>query len=184
MTQPEYPAQIRGRTVLLRDFRVDDEDAVLEIAGDVSVSHWLSHDSKNREEVRAMLAGAIERAQLQPRQEWYLAVVVPASDRVVGFARLARAGVEAGKFGCAIRADEQRNGYATDAARTLIDFGFRDLKLHRISVAIGPDNARSIAGAKRLGFQYEGRLRDHVFTNGAWRDSLLYSMLAHEWNPV
>jgi RimJ/RimL family protein N-acetyltransferase len=28
---------------------------------------------------------------------------------------------------------------------------------------------------------YEGRLRDHVHTNGAWRDSLLYSVLAHEW---
>jgi ribosomal-protein-alanine N-acetyltransferase len=27
----------------------------------------------------------------------------------------------------------------------------------------------------------EGRLRDHVFTNGAWRDSILYSLLAHEW---
>ena len=30
---------------------------------------------------------------------------------------------------------------------------------------------------------YEGRIRDHVFTNGAWRDSLLYSLLAGEWAP-
>jgi ribosomal-protein-alanine N-acetyltransferase len=27
----------------------------------------------------------------------------------------------------------------------------------------------------------EGRIRDHVFTNGAWRDSLLYSVLDREW---
>jgi RimJ/RimL family protein N-acetyltransferase len=90
-------------------------------------------------------------------------------------------GVKAGKLGYAIRADEWGNGYATDAARTMTDFGFRDLGLHRMSVTIGPDNAPSIAVAKRLGFQYEGRIRDHGYTGGASRDSLLYSLLEHEW---
>lgn len=47
--------------------------------------------------------------------------------------------------------------------------------------AIGPDNAASIAVATKLGMQYEGRIRDHVYTNGAWRDSLLYSVLSDEW---
>ncbi len=28
---------------------------------------------------------------------------------------------------------------------------------------------------------YEGRIRDHVHTNGQWRDSLLYSVLTDEW---
>jgi hypothetical protein len=45
-------------------------------------------------------------------------------------------------------------------------------------------DAASIAVAERLGMQYEGRIRDHVFTNGAWRDSLLYSVLEHEWNSA
>jgi ribosomal-protein-alanine N-acetyltransferase len=44
-----------------------------------------------------------------------------------------------------------------------------------------PDNAASIAVAKHLGMSYEGRIRDHVFTNGGWRDSLLYSGLEDEW---
>lgn len=76
------------------------------------------------------------------------------------------------------------HGYATDAARTLTDFGFRELGLHRISAAIGPDNGGSIVVAERLGMKYEGRIRDHVFTNGAWRDSLLYAVLVDEWPPV
>ena len=62
-----------------------------------------------------------------------------------------------------------------------MEFGFRELKLHRISAAIGPDNAASIVIARRLGMTYEGRIRDHVFTNGKWRDSLLYSVLVDEW---
>lgn len=182
MSLAEFPATIPGATVVLRDFRLDDVDAVLEVAGDDRVTRWLSHDSKDRAQVEEMLTGAIERGQADPRQEWYLAATLPDSDRLIGFARIARAGVEAGKLGYAIRADEQGKGYATDAARTLTTFGFRELGLHRVSAAIGPDNAPSVAAIKRLGFQYEGRLRDHVFTNGAWRDSLLYSVLAHEWS--
>nr|WP_232521406.1 GNAT family protein [Micromonospora phaseoli] len=83
-----------------------------------------------------------------------------------------------------MNADHWGYGYATDAARVIIDYGFRELKLHRITAAIGPDNAASIAVVKRLGMQYEGRLRDHVYTNGAWRDSLLYSILAPEWTAA
>jgi RimJ/RimL family protein N-acetyltransferase len=64
----------------------------------------------------------------------------------------------------------------------MISFGFQVQDLHRITAAIGPDNTASIAVVKKLGFTREGRLRDHVFTNGAWRDSELYSILVHEWN--
>jgi ribosomal-protein-alanine N-acetyltransferase len=63
----------------------------------------------------------------------------------------------------------------------MIAFGFEELHLHRISAAIGPDNIGSIAVVRKLGMQYEGRLRDHVFTNGTWRDSVLYAVLEQEW---
>jgi RimJ/RimL family protein N-acetyltransferase len=74
-------------------------------------------------------------------------------------------------------------GYATDAARAMVTFGFRYLGLHRIKSAIRvPADAGSIAVVRRLGFQYEGRIRDHVCTNGAWRDRLLYSLLDRDWD--
>jgi RimJ/RimL family protein N-acetyltransferase len=177
-----HPVKLAGAKVVLREFHLGDEDDVLAIVGDDQVTVWLSHDSRNRDEARAMLTGAMERAQHDPRSEYYLAVALPDSDRLIGFARLGLDGVKAGKLGYAVRHDEWGKGYATDAARTMMDFGFCDLGLHRISVAIGPENTASIAVANRLGFQYEGRIRDHVFTNGAWRDSLLYSVLEHEWH--
>jgi ribosomal-protein-alanine N-acetyltransferase len=64
--------------------------------------------------------------------------------------------------------------------QTIEQNSFRVLELHRITAAIGPDNAPSIAVVKKLGFTREGRLRDHVLTNGAWRDSEFYSILMHD----
>lgn len=176
-----YPLQLTGRRVILRDFQLEDAAAAHSVVGDDTVTRWLSFDTRTRAQTSTMIASAIERAQQDPRTEFYLAVTLP-NDDLIGFARLGLDGVRAAKLGYAIRADQWGRGYATDAARTLVNYGFEQLDLHRISAAIGPDNAPSIALVQRLGFQYEGCIRDHVYTNGAWRDSLLYSLLAPEWN--
>jgi [ribosomal protein S5]-alanine N-acetyltransferase len=175
-----YPLRIAGRSITLRDFRREDVDAAHAVIGDEKVTRWLSFDTRSRAETSTMIEGVVEQAQVEPRTEFYLAVTLP-DDDLIGFARLALDGVRAGKLGYAIRADQWGKGYATDAARTLIGYGFEQLSLHRISAAIGPDNDPSIALVRRLGFQYEGRIRDHVHTNGAWRDSMLFSILTNEW---
>jgi len=172
-----YPVELEGAKVWLREFRRDDVDAALALVGDDRVTRWLSFDSRTREQAVDMIEGTIERAQQEPRTEYYLAVTIDA-DELVGFARLGLTGVQAAKIGYAIAADHWGNGYALDATRTLVSFAFGPLGLHRISAAIGPDNEPSIAVVKRLGMNYEGRLRHHVFTNGAWRDSLLYAAIA------
>jgi [ribosomal protein S5]-alanine N-acetyltransferase len=176
-----YPVQVTGDRVRLREFREDDVDQALALVGDDRVTTFLSFDSRTHAETAAMVRGIVERAQADPRTEYYLAVTSLTSDDLIGFVRLAFAGVQAGKLGYAVAADHWGHGYATDAAATMLEFGFTTLGLHRISAAIGPDNAASIQVVKRLGFHHEGRLRDHVHTNGAWRDSELYSVLAHEW---
>lgn len=169
---------LSGQRIHLREFTLSDVDDALAIVGDDRVTRSLSFDTRDRPATHAMLASAIAAAAANPRAEFYLAVVLPANDRVIGFARLALGGVKAAKLGYAIHADHWGHGYATEAARTLTAYGFDHLGLHRITAAVGPDNEPSKRVLKRLGFTHEGRLRDHVWTNGAWRDSLLYSLLA------
>ncbi|MFM9681701.1 GNAT family N-acetyltransferase [Streptomyces brasiliscabiei] len=177
-----YPIRIVGDQVVLREFTLDDVDDVLAIIGDDVVTTWLSFDSRDRAQAVAMIEGTIERATQEPRTEFYLGVTKRDDDSVIGFARIGLSGVQAGKLGYAIAAKEWGRGYATDAARTLVTYAFTELGLHRITAAIGPDNVASIAVVQQLGFTREGTLRDHVFTNGQWRDSVLFSVLSHEWS--
>jgi RimJ/RimL family protein N-acetyltransferase len=178
----QHGVTLTGDRVRLREFRLNDLDDADAILGDDRVTRWLSFDSRTREQQAKVLTGAIERAKHTPRTEYYLAITTHTDDRLIGFVRLGLGGVRAAKLGAAIAAGHWGHGYAHDATRTIIDFAFTTLELHRISGAIGPDNAASIALVTRLGFTQEGWLRDHVFTNGAWRDSILYSLLAHEWH--
>ncbi|WP_255375904.1 GNAT family N-acetyltransferase [Saccharomonospora sp. CUA-673] len=173
-----------GKHVRIREFTPDDLDDVHRIVGDERVTAHLSFDARTRDEASAMLNGILERAQVEPRSEYYLAITPKGespSGGVVGFARLGFAGVQAAKLGYAIAADHQGRGYATDTVRAMLELAFGALQRHRVSAAIGPENAASHAVVQRVGFTREGILRDHVFTNGAWRDSVLYSILADEW---
>jgi ribosomal-protein-alanine N-acetyltransferase len=177
-----HPVRLTGKHVILREFTAADLDGALAIVGDDRVTQWLSFDSRSRAEAETMLTGILERAKAEPRAEYYLAVTLPGSEeQVAGFCRLGLTGVKAAKVGYAIRPEFQGRGYATDAARAIVSFGFTELGLHRVSAAIGPDNAPSLAMMPALGFSHEGRIRDHVHTNGAWRDSELYSVLEHDW---
>jgi [ribosomal protein S5]-alanine N-acetyltransferase len=103
---------------------------------------------------------------------------------MIGFARLGLDRPGTAELGYAIRHDAWGHGYATEASTIILDFGFTTLGLHRVQAACGPDNLASQRVLARLGFRPEGRMRDHVFTNGAWRDSLLYSILADEWSSL
>jgi RimJ/RimL family protein N-acetyltransferase len=47
--------------------------------------------------------------------------------------------------------------------------------------ARSPTNEASARLMNRLGMREEGRIRDHVFVRGAWRDSVVHSILEDEW---
>lgn len=172
-----FPLTLSGERVSLREFTPEDLDVVARIVGDDRVTTFLSFDSRTRDQASATLTGMLSSARAEPRTEFYLAIEPLDSPPAVGFIRLALSGVRAAKVGYAVAADQWGRGYATDAVQTMVRYAWDVLDLHRITAAIGPQNTASIAVVKRVGMEYEGRLRDHVFTNGAWRDSLLYSII-------
>jgi ribosomal-protein-alanine N-acetyltransferase len=171
---------LTGDGICLRELRPEDLDDLFAITGDDRVTSWLAFDSHDRGQAERLLTASIADATAEPRTAYLLAITPSGDDRMIGFARLGLGGVQAAKLGYVIAADQWGHGYATDAARTMLRFAFGPLALHRVTAAIGPENSASIAVVKHLGFSYEGHLRDHVFTNGAWRDSLLFSLLNTE----
>lgn len=68
-------------------------------------------------------------------------------------------------------------GYAFDALRTLIRFGFRDMNLRRIGLRVDANHPRAIALYERLGFEHEGRQRGAHWSRGAAIDFVVMSIL-------
>lgn len=175
-----YPVRIEGERIVLREFEERDLDASMAVVGDPDVTVYLSFDARTREEQAERLAADIARAKTEPRPDYYLAIADRQTDELIGFIRIGLGGHRSGELGYALRKDRWRQGYTYEAAQLVLAFAFEELGTHRIQAACGPDNLASQAMLRRLGFEYEGRMRDHVFTNGGWRDSLLYSVVGSE----
>ena len=63
-------------------------------------------------------------------------------------------------------------GYATEAARAVLDFGFSNMNLQRISAWCIADNIGSARVLEKLGMSLKGRVRDHQYFKGSWWDTL------------
>ena len=68
-------------------------------------------------------------------------------------------------------------GIVTEAMSTVITYGFTKMKLHRISAEIEDDNPASIALIKKLGFSFEGTLKECEIKNGRFINLQLYAIL-------
>ncbi|PEA53655.1 N-acetyltransferase [Bacillus pseudomycoides] len=73
-------------------------------------------------------------------------------------------------------------GFATEAAKACISYGFEKLQLNRIEAGCHASNAQSERMMKRLGMQYEGTMRKDMFVKGAYRDTKIYSILREEYD--
>ena len=72
-------------------------------------------------------------------------------------------------------------GYATEAAREMLRYGFEDLGLHRIFASHFKHNAASGRILVKLGMHYEGCQREHLRKWDEFVDSELYGSLRQEW---
>lgn len=73
------------------------------------------------------------------------------------------------------------NGYGTEAAALLINYGFEQLNLHRISSSVYEFNERSIKMHQKLGFKKEGCCRKEIYKNGKYWDKIIFGLLREEW---
>ena len=74
-----------------------------------------------------------------------------------------------------------RQGYMTEAVRTVLPFVFKTLRLHRLEAACLPENIASVGLLKKCGFSQEGVARKYLQINGLWQDHLLFALLDEDY---
>ena len=72
-------------------------------------------------------------------------------------------------------------GYATEAAREMLRYGFEQLNLHRIFATHFKHNAASGRVLQKLGMRHEGCQREHFRKWDQFVDAELYGILRQEW---
>jgi RimJ/RimL family protein N-acetyltransferase len=85
-------------------------------------------------------------------------------------------------FGVVVGRAHRRQGYAADAVRMLLRYGFWERRYQKCNSACVHTNQASIRLHKTLGFVEEGRRRRQLFLNGRYYDDLLFGLTREEFD--
>lgn len=83
-------------------------------------------------------------------------------------------------LGYNVRSDQWGHGFASEAVRAIIDFGFEHgviAPINRIQAITVPVNVGSERVLKKLGFQHEGLMRQYGFWKGEFHDMNRFSLI-------
>lgn len=116
-------------------------------------------------------------------QDFTYGVFDPGETHVLGSTGLhTRSGPDAREIGYWVHVEHTGQGLATEIAGALTRVGFEVDKLQRIEIHCAPDNARSAAVARKLGYVHEGTLRQRLRqSDGSLRDTMIWSLFAEDF---
>jgi len=169
--------------LLLRDFIEDDWQAVHEYAVDPEVVRFMDWGPNTEQQTKDFIARTIGHRQEEPRRAFELAVVLKDSNRLIGGCglRISRPEHHCGDIGYIFNRQFWGHGYATEASRAIVRFGFEQCGLHRIFATCDAQNAGSAHVLEKLGMRREGHFLHDKWQREQWRDSFLYAILVDEW---
>ena len=148
--------------LIARQWSLDDAEAAFRLYGDPEVVRFLGgmQPMASVEKVREYLAKVLDRYDGSSMGLW--PIIEKQSGELVGAVLLKplpeHTEIEVGWH---LAKAHWGKGYATESARAAIDYGFRELGLDTIYAVVVPENARSLAVARRLGMEELGRSSEY-----------------------
>lgn len=174
---------IRSSRILLRPFSPDDAAAVQRLAGEYEIADTTLSIPHPYEDGMAEEWIADQDEQFQAGTNAVFAIVAKESLQLIGAVSLnINKDMRKAELGYWIGKPFWNHGYATEAATSIVDYGFRHLKLNRIVARHFVRNPASGRVMQKIGMVHEGTLREDMFKWGKYEDLHLYALLRDEWN--
>jgi RimJ/RimL family protein N-acetyltransferase len=179
----EQLMRIETERLILREFREDDIPLMLDWWNDPRYQRYYAELTDPEPVVRDLAAMFVAAQSEEPRRKWQLAVTVRGNDQIVGTCgvRVNDAELAEANIGYELHPDQWGNGYATEAATAILRFGFAELGMHRIWAECVAENTGSARVLEKAGMRQEARFREHQYFRNRWWDTLIYAILASEW---
>jgi RimJ/RimL family protein N-acetyltransferase len=175
---------IRTERLTLRPVEPGDVDAMHAYKSQPDVVRYVPHGPLSRDEVVEWIATRARTDLTDEGQALPLAVIERESGQMIGDVVLFWRSKEhqRGEIGYILDPRSGGHGYAAEAARALLRFGFEEIGLHRITAVLDARNDASARLLERIGMRREAHHLQDDWFKGEWSDTYIYAMLAEEWH--
>lgn len=174
---------IETERLILRRFEYADDDAMLKYwAADEKIQSLYSEPVySTKTEVKGLLDKYIPSYEKSDYYRW----AVTEKDKNECIGQIAYFLVDSknhfAEIEYCIGSAFQRKGYATEAAKAVIAFGFEKINLHKVQICCKEINKPSQRVIEKCGLTYEGMLRDYFYMDNQYIGRRYYSILRNEY---
>lgn len=166
---------IETKRLILRNFRNEDYDDLYEFLSQRKGDEFEAYPGITYENGKEHLTYRVANDE-------FLAIVLKDQEKVIGNVYFGNRDFEAKEIGYIVNKNYQRQGYASEAIRAVIKYGFEH-NTHRVFAECDPHNICSWRLLEYLGFVREACFRQNVYFrrddkgNPIWQDTYVYSLL-------
>jgi ribosomal-protein-alanine N-acetyltransferase len=177
----EFPV-LQTRRLVLRQIRPTDAPAIFDIFSDQDVMQFDSHPLyTSLTEAETFIQTLQSRYEMRQNLRW--GITLQGDDTVIGTCSFHRfgSGFHCVETGYDLHRAHWGKGIMSEAMSTVLACGFNDLGCHRIEAVVDYANTRSRSLLSKLGFTFEGTLRQRYPVGDRFEDENYYSLLRSEW---
>ena len=173
---------IKTERLLLRPLNIEDSERIEELAGEYDVAKTTltiphPYPKGSAKDFINSVLDAEESGKLV-----IFAIAQKATERLVGIININLSDThERGELAYWVGKQYWGIGYGTEAAKSLLSFGFENLKLNKIFAQSFTSNPGSWRIMEKIGLKYEGTLKQHVTRFGKYYDLAYYGLLKEEY---
>ncbi|MGG7620453.1 GNAT family N-acetyltransferase [Bacillus coreaensis] len=167
---------IETERLIIRGFDKNDYHAVYEYTSNADVMRYIPEGVFTMEDAKQFIVKNMgEKVEKYP-------VILKESNTIIGHIVFHRYfGEHTYEIGWVFHPDYYNKGFASEAAKTVLQYGFEELKLHRIIATCQPENIGSFRVMEKIGMRREGYFKKCIPTDDGWWDEYYYAILEEEW---
>jgi len=171
-----------SKRLMLRPFDLTDTKEVQRLAGDRAIADTTLEIPHPYEDGMAEQWISTHHEKFEEGRTVVFAIVLRKSKKLIGAIGLEIVQrFERAELGYWIGRPYLGNGYCTEAARAVLEYGFTTLNLNRIHAYHFKRNPASGKVLQKLDMMHEGYARQHVKKWDVFEDIELYGMLKEDW---
>lgn len=172
---------LRGPRVLIRSVQPADVSLIASWLNDGAVTKFMFYGQTptTLEQVEKMIGD-----QIASPKNVVFTVCDRETKRPIGFAGLYDMHLTARKADFRILIGEKDfwgKGYGTEITQMLTFYGFDRMNMHRMALGVTSDNVGAVKAYEKAGYVREGQLRDDIYRNSRYYDSIKMSLLRDEY---
>ena len=171
--------EIKTERLILREFSEKDYDFFYNLKNNEYIHEFEADEIPSKEEITKKFSQILESKNKNPRK-YYDFIFVKKNEGVpMGRVLIWEIddNIKEWEIGWEIHPDFAGKGYSTEASKALVEFAFKELKIHRLQALCNDKNIRSENIMKKIGMKKEGVIRAVRYLNKKWDGSLIYSII-------